>query len=71
MLFVTFFMSLLEDRILRIVELKEQGFENLKIAEAMELSENSVERYYESVRISLTDFEFSPKYDYLFQHLNF
>jgi hypothetical protein len=43
-------MSLLEDRILKIIEFKEKGFEVPKIAELMELNPESIKGYYKSVR---------------------
>src|SRR3989338_10495930 len=43
-------MSLLEDRILRIIELKKQGLDSKAIAEDLNLSIQSIETYYESTR---------------------
>lgn len=54
-------MSLLEDRILRIIELKGQGYENEGIARLMELREENVNSYYNSTKESLTKFARSRK----------
>src|SRR3989344_859329 len=47
-------MSLLEDRILRIIELKEQGLDSKAIAEDLNLSTQSIETYYESTRAAIS-----------------
>src|SRR3989338_2031208 len=54
-------MGLLEDRILRIIELKEQGLDNRAVTEKLELDETTVDRYYNSTRETLSIFEYSGK----------